>query len=260
MRRHGLHVSLSTVQRVARSGHNPLRWLPIKSRKQLNAKNIPLRLAFCERHLDDDFSSSVFLDAKDLYLYYEADGRAKFCWQTINGSAPAPALSNPWVFRFYAVVGLDFKSQLIFVAPTPPEGSKSHKSRERYTHKQYIVMMEQLKVSLDLRYPQGGYRIIQDHARQHTAKAAKAAIASMGMAIVDDFPAQLWDINVIENVWGVLDDYLIGSRARTTKDWYVAIRKAWKAISQETINSLVAGVPFRLQKIIEAKGAWVKHH
>ena len=259
-RRHEFQISPRTIRRVLGRGRKPLFWLPINYMSKLNPQTIPLRQQFAEAHVDDDFSSTVFLDAKDFFLYYEADGRATFCWQLLDDPTPPGAPSNPYVFRLYGAVGKDFKSPLFFVPPSPPEGSALHKSKETYKSEHYIRMMQQLKVVLDKRYPLGGYRIIRDRAKQHTSKASTSAMASMGMPIMLDYPAQSWDMNIIENVWGVLDGNLHGATARSTGGWYSHIRAAWAKIHQGTINTLVDGMHNRLSAVMEAEGQWIFHH
>lgn len=257
--RHGIKVSLSTVTRVLRSGRNPLKWCIIKRGKALNLRNIPKRMRFCKLHLGDDFKKWVFLDQFDDYPSYEKDGSATHSWQSAN-SQPAPTLGRPWCYRFYAAVGWNFKSPIIFVAPSPPEGSLQHKSMETFTAQGYIKMMKQLKPYLDQRFPDGDYVLIQDHAPQHTANVSKHAVQQLGIPILTDYTAQSWDQNIIENVWGVLRARLRGTRVKTTGGWFKAYRKAWSEIKQVTINKLVDGMPNRLKSIIDADGLWVSHH
>jgi transposase len=173
-RLHGIVISRSTVARMLRSGRNPLRWRTITRGKVLNPANIPKRLAFCKEHLHDDFSRYVFVDQFDDCPSYDKLGSATHSWQEAH-ALPAGPLGRPWAFRMYAAVGQDFKSPLLFVAPSPPEGTKEHKSKETFTAQGYISMMQQLKPHLDARYPDGDYVIIQDHAPQHTAKVSKQA-------------------------------------------------------------------------------------
>jgi hypothetical protein len=49
-------------------------------------------------------------------------------------------------------------------------------------------------------------------------------------------------------------------KAKCTDGWHVAYRAAWSKVKQSTINQLVAGMPAKLQSIIEAEGKWVSHH
>jgi hypothetical protein len=82
----------------------------------------------------------------------------------------------------------------------------------------------------------------------------------MGLPMLSDFPAQSWDLNIIENVWGVMRLKLEGVRAKTSSTWRAAIINAWEHVDQSTINQLVDGVPARMQAIIDAEGQWVPHH
>jgi hypothetical protein len=137
---HGIVVSASTVARVLGSGRNPLRWRMATRGKVLNPANIPKRLQFCKQHLEDDFSKYVFLDQVDANPSLERDGSTMHCQQGDKASSRR-LLDRPCNFRMYAVVGHNFKSPLIFVAPSPPEGTKDHKSRETFTAQGYICMM-----------------------------------------------------------------------------------------------------------------------
>ena len=154
-------------------------WRIIKRGKALNHANIGKRERFCKLHAGDDFKKWVFLDQFDDYPCFDKDGSAMRCWQAAN-SPPEPALGKPWSFRMYAAVGWNFKSPLFFVAPSPEEGSKQHKSQEKFTAKGYISMMQLMKPYLDARFPDGDYVLIQDHAPQHTAGVSKQAMQQMG--------------------------------------------------------------------------------
>ena len=258
-RLHGVQVSLSTIARVLGSGRNPLSWRAIKRGKVLSPINIQKRLQFAKQHLGDDFKKWVFLDQFDDYPSYEKDGSASECWQS-DKSQPAPALGTIWSFRMYTAVGWDFKTPLFFTAPSPQEGTHDHKSKETFTAKHFIGLMEQMKPYLDQRYPTGDYVIIRDKAPQHTAKVSKKATEEMGLPILNDYTAQSWDKNIIENVWGVLRNKLRGAKAKCTDGWYSTYREAWGSVKQSSINKLVSGMPARLESIIEAEGMWVSHH
>jgi hypothetical protein len=99
--------------------------------------------------------------------------------------------------------------------------------------------------------------VVLDTAKQHTSKASTDHLTMRGVHLLEGCPAQSWDINVIENVWGVLGTKLLGARARTPRGWRTAIEKAWDKISQYTINEVVCRVKRRMADIIEKEGEWV---
>jgi hypothetical protein len=69
-------------------------------------------------------------------------------------------------------------------------------------------MLSQLKDELHNWFPGGGYSLLMDHARQHTSKLSAVAMQNMGLPVMADFPAKSWDLNVIENVWGMMGGML----------------------------------------------------
>lgn len=90
---------------------------------------------------------------------------------------------------------------------------------------------------------------------------SKAAMEAMGMQLLQDFPPQSWDLNIIENCWGVMEQKLAGIAGRsptTIKGWRARIKRAWASISQSTINRLVASLDQRVADIKVLKGAWLR--
>ena len=259
-RRRGFHPSTSTIERVLKSGRSPMHWAPINRGVVLRRANIPKRIAFCRAHLHDSFRSWVFTDAKVLHVGYDPLGMAARCWQEINKPPSPSPVANAFTFHFYAAVAYGHKSSLVFVPPSPAEGSSEHKSSEHFSSKHYISMMEEMGPHVKGWFPGASFHIIQDSAKQHTSQASKKAMSRMGLPMLSDFPAQSWDLNIIENVWGVMVQKLQGVRAKTSSTWRAAIINAWEQVEQSTINKLVDGLHARMQKVLDAEGQWVSHH
>jgi hypothetical protein len=165
------------------------------------------------------------------------------------------------VFRFYAAVAHGRKSKLYFVPPSPLPGTRAHRSNTPYTAKHYVDMLKELRKEVEAWFPPPKpYRLVQDNATQHTAKETRDYISGTSLKVLEDWPPQAWDLNVIENVWGVLNAKLLGAKATSSDGWRKAIEAAWKKIDISTINKLVEGVGQRIKKVIDADGAWVPHH
>ena len=179
-------------------------------------------------------------------------------WQNSDGKVHVRLGNVPDVFMFYAFVGKGMKSKLIFTDPSPPARSKQHKSNTTFNNASFKRVINEAKPYLTL--PQGSNKrrvVLLDRAKQHTSKASTDHLTRCGVHLLEGYPAQSWDINVIENVWGVLDTKLLGARARTLRGWRTAIEKAWDKISQHTINELVSRFKPRMVDIIEKEGEWV---
>jgi hypothetical protein len=101
---------------------------------------------------------------------------------------------------------------------------------------------------------------VLDHAKQHTSKESNAALETMGVHLLEDFPPQSWDLNIIENCWGIVENKLNGMAGRsptTSLGWRRRIQSAWQSIQQSTIDRLVDSLDERVQVITEQQGEWL---
>jgi hypothetical protein len=103
------------------------------------------------------------------------------------------------------------------------------------------------------------YRVVWDNAKQHTSQEAKDGLAPLGIPVMPDFPAQSWDLNIIEVCWAWLSQNVRGHQPRKWDGWMQRIKMAWAEVEISSINSLVEKVPQQLQNIVENKGEWVKY-
>lgn len=82
----------------------------------------------------------------------------------------------------------------------------------------------------------------------------------LDLTLMKDFPAQSWDLNTIDSVWGVLNGKLQampGPRPTTPYGWRCHVMRAWASIDQATINKLVDDVPRGVARIVKQEGSWL---
>jgi hypothetical protein len=234
-------------------------WQPVESTDQLRNYNKQKRVAFCQKHAKAHVRRWAFLDAKTVTWHKSRHGYRQFAWQTRDKKDMSIGPGTPWTYMMYAAVGYGHKSKLHFVPPSPPDGSRAHKSKESFDSSHFMTMMEELGEEVK-GWREGGrsFSIIMDHASQHTSNKSKAKLVVTDVPLVEDFPPQSWDLNVIENVWGVFNQKLLSLRATTTHGVKETLEKAWAKVEQSTINELVEQVPRRMQEVIQKKGEWIK--
>ena len=83
-------------------------------------------------------------------------------------------------------------------------------------------------------------------------------LSPLNLPLVENFLAQSWDLNIIEDVWAILKAKVNVRRPRGTKGYLKVIREEWRGISQTTIKKIVAKVPGRLLEVVGKEGAWLK--
>jgi len=71
----------------------------------------------------------------------------------------------------------------------------------------------------------------------------------MGVPLLKGFPPQFYDMNLIEVIWGQLEQKLLGKRHTKKKEYEKEVRGAWEEVKQTTIDRLVAKHPQQLKRI-----------
>lgn len=254
-------VSKSAVRRALIASKSPLQWVPVHRGRKLSAKNKEKRLLFCKKHKHAQWGAKVYGDSKFYYMYKDRAGKVHYKWCNLKDQHEVPTSGDPIVLHFYGFVSKGFKSPLYFVAPTPYARSHARKRREAFASRHFIAMLPGVKPDLikGAKYSKRN-PIVLDHAKQHTSKASKAAMDKLELTLMQDFPAQCWDLNIIENVWGVLDGKLSampGPRPTTPYGWRRRVERAWAAIDKATINKLVDDVPRRVARVVKEQGEWL---
>lgn len=257
----GQPVSQSTVRRALVHCKNPLVYGRKKRGRVLSSKNKLARLQFCIDNQSAQCGSWIFVDSKHFYCYKDGAGKVKYGWHDSHTKVVVPNSSNPIHFHVYAGVTKDHKTSLVFTAPSAPMGSKEKHGSEAFSSKHFIEVARRLQKEF-VGWGRGGsrYPVLLDHATQHTSYASKAAINQIGLNLKEGFPAQCWDINIIENVWAVFDNKVRqwpGRTPDTPDGWRRRLRSAWAAVEQSTINKLVSQVRGRMANIIRNDGAWL---
>ena len=82
-----------------------------------------------------------------------------------------------------------------------------------------------------------------------------------------DWPANSLDLNLIETLWAILKDRLnkhhlelfdMGSGQDALDAFAQVITDEWRAIPQETIDSLIKGMDNRVNEVLHAKGWYTR--
>lgn len=257
----GVVISRRTVERVLKSGRKPLAWLPVTRGKVLRQANMDKRVLFCEAHIRDNWQHTVFVDSKYLYVQWDQAKGMKYWWQDESNPRVFAQQTNPMVFHFYAAVAYGNKTMLVFVPPTKGALGTDSKGKVNFNSSHFVSAMKLMSKQFSKWFPPGvEYRVVLDNARQHTSKEARLGLGMQNLPVMEDFPAQCWDINVIEVCWAWLSENLRGHNPKTWGGWMRAIKKAWAGVDEQLINTLVDKVPEKLQSIIEADGRWVEYY
>lgn len=101
--------------------------------------------------------------------------------------------------------------------------------------------------------------LMQDGAPCHRAKATMEWLTSKEVRVLQPWPAQSPDLNIIENVWHMLKQRVYREEFKTTEELWAALQREWKKIKTTEVQNLIDSMPRRLKSVIEAKGGHTKY-
>ena len=250
-------VSKSTLSRSAAMGRKPLKYQKVKAIRVLSSANKAARYVWTSKFNLSSRTPLVFLDGKVVTLYKGRRGNVSWLWAPVGQPPVRPKGKLLAHLHFYAAVAKGWRSRLYFVPPSPPQGSGKAKADRAFQSTDYEHVMVGLDRELRNHYGTRPFRIIRDRASQHIKAEKFSVLSDLNLPIVEDYPAQSWDINCIEHVWAQLVRAITGHRARTVDGLRRVVRRGWQAIEQSTIDKLVENVPRRIEKIRDSAGEWI---
>ena len=90
----------------------------------------------------------------------------------------------------------------------------------------------------------------QDNADLHVSYMTQEYLKKKGI----QQPANSPDINIIENIWSIVDTKLLKLNIQNTDDLKTALQTVWTDISNDIIEKLFGSLPGRLRQVINRRG------
>jgi transposase len=242
----GVNVHASTVWRAAKK----LGMRKVKARKKprLTSKQKQKRLQWAT-HASKRLSSwkrVLFVDEKIVELQFGV----KEAWVEEKDPAPIlPTVKSPPKMMVWGGVCWHGKTKILQIPKGQNMGSE-----------EYIQLLQGNLVEEGKRLFEGqSWKLLEDNAPAHRAKATQEWYQMQGVDVVVGFPPNSPDLNIMENTWRLLDDMLATRRPTTMDGLWKVVQEEWEKLSMVSIQSLVQSLPERLNAVIKAKGGTTKY-
>ena len=98
----------------------------------------------------------------------------------------------------------------------------------------------------------------QDNNPKHTAKKTNTFFENSNIKLLE-WPAQSPDLNLIENLWSVLDPKVPLEKRKNKNDCFKNMQLAFENIDKNYTGNLINSIPRRLEAIIKAKSGHTKY-
>lgn len=239
----GVNCSLATVKRVIKSAKH-LKRKKLKKKPPLNESRKKIRLQFCKTYMSwkCEWQQVVFSDEKkfnlegpDGFNYYFHDLRKEEHYLSRFHSCEGSVMV--WgAISFYGTFELQFLTS-------------------RMNANSYKGVLEKAFPQISDLFGPIQWTFQHDNAPIHTARAVKQWIECQNVKMLG-WPPYSPDLNIIENVWGLLSRkvYESGRQFEDKKSLIEGIKKAWAEISLQYIENLYSSIPNRIYETILKKG------
>ena len=102
--------------------------------------------------------------------------------------------------------------------------------------------------------PNDSWWYVQDNAPCHKSDFTMSWMKKHKINVLD-WPAVSPDLNVIENIWDIIDKKLTKCHPTSVNDLQLMILKLWTEISAQTCTDLVQSMTRRIKKCIQVRGS-----
>ena len=149
---------------------------------------------------------------------------------------------HPPQVMIWGSIGWNFKSSLVFI-----DGSI-----DANTYIEKIIFGSDFIEKADALWGIGHWLFQQDNAPAHRAHETIEVLHELGISILENWPPYSPDLNIIEVVWAIMEARIEVLMPKTLEDLKRSIVDTWNALSNETINGLVASMERRIQAVNSA--------
>jgi hypothetical protein len=206
----------------------------------------------CERRFDFAVEqlSCISENKNRQYLFsdekiFDTNDRGSRRMWVRRGDSPTPRFHQKWCPRVmvWGVIGKDFRKLIIF------------QESQKITSQFYVAKILPTIAKRVNSHPNEVF--IQDGARPHTAKASMNFLREHNVD-APPWPARSPDLNVIENLWSLVERAIKNDRGTSAKSLARVVKKAWNSIPRRTVNAYVENFESRLVRCIELRGGYVQ--
>lgn len=238
----GIHVDHSTVLRYAHS--NALKFRVRPKKPKLTEKQKAARVAFASAQRPNGYWRNVFFtDEKTYGISYEQRGQ----WLEVYEEAEPRATEKYGIsVRVWGGVG-DRGLTPLYRIPKSMTGPE---------YQQFL----ETKVFPDMVRLYGtGWIFEQDGDGTHSAHMVRRWLSEQPVGWIENWPSGSPDISIVENLWPILGQRMVGSKVRTADGLWRRLREEWEKIPIAICRNLADSMDKRLRLVRQTAGQPIKY-
>jgi len=278
-KQHSLACMIAAARRAAARKGTKLVYKRGRPKKGLTQKNMDKRVAFAERHLQRDWSKTLFTDRVKIPFEYPGIKVPIGKWLRAGDRWEASKVNHASCINFYAGVSPYGVTKIHCVTGTtglpahdPPYMTKGKSKKAGPQLAKNITAMEYRDVLIQTLLPEGlrlfkrgsplsrgSFCFMQDGDRAHFKAQDhidyfNSRLERPRVKLLEEWPANSPDMNIIENIWHWVRAQADAKGCTSFTDWCKVIDTKLKNVPKEMIENLYGSMSSRLQKVIDRNG------
>lgn len=239
-----------TIRRVLRE--HDLNGRIARKKPFISARNMKTRVNFTKEHLNKDaaFWNTVIFADESKFNIFGSDG-ASYVWRKPNTELQAKNLK--------ATVKHGGGSVMVWACMSAAGVGKLEFIETTMDKMRYLdILRSNLLDSAEKLGIRDNFRFYQDNDPKHKSGIVQTWLVWNCPHVMQP-PAQSPDMNVIENLWAILDANVRKRQISNKSDLKVGLVEEWAKITPELTQKLVNSMPKRLKMVVDNKGGHTKY-
>jgi len=261
LKQRNISVHPVTVLRSLNTGRSPVRFLPVLRRHRLTAHARLRRFTWAQEHRFENWDKVMFTDS---HIYQTGGTTARKRLQRVNRRKFRYTTAHGLKIHIYAGLSIHGLTKVHFVSGTtgqryisPRTGQATRGVQQEEYHE---VIRKTLVPEGQRLFRSSSFTVLQDGAPCHTARGTRTVWSEYPDVSLLQAAPKSPDLNLIENIWSILDSQLDGREFRNIRHLKAEAERAWRNIPLETCQQLVDSMQSRLQKVMRLKGGHIERN
>lgn len=246
----GKSCCAETVRRVLRD--NDFNGRVARKKPFISQKNTQSRFAFAKEHVrkGSEFWNTVIFADESKFNIFGSDGNS-YVWRKTNTELKKENLK--------ATVKHGGGSVMVWACMSAAGVGNLEFIEETMDKMKYLnILKNNLLQSAENLGVRQQFRFYQDNDPKHKSAIVQSWLIWNCPHLMSP-PAQSPDMNVIENLWALLDKNIRKHKISNKQDLKKALVEEWQKITPDITQNLVDSMPKRLQALLNAKGNHTKY-